>query len=150
MLNRPRCVFVLMWQVRWYCSVHMFSCFFPPGFEWGNTGNCQNWSRLGPTLPIMLWANNWTRKVTDYVSTLIFYIKYCFSAHISLLSHSAVVARELGLPTVVGVSGGLMKRLKVGNSWKFWSVILSVTKYCSFTITIHVFFPDWNESAFGC
>ena len=33
----------------------------------------------------------------------------------SLLSHSAVVARELGLPTVVGVSGGLMKRLKVGN-----------------------------------
>ena len=31
----------------------------------------------------------------------------------SLLSHSAVVARELGLPTVVGVSGGLMKRLKV-------------------------------------
>ena len=34
----------------------------------------------------------------------------------SLLSHSAVVARELGLPTVVGVSGGLMKRLKVGNN----------------------------------
>ena len=32
----------------------------------------------------------------------------------SLLSHSAVVARELGLPTVVGVSGGLMKRLKTG------------------------------------
>lgn len=32
---------------------------------------------------------------------------------VSLLSHSAVVARELGLPTVVGVSGGLMKRLKV-------------------------------------
>ena len=31
----------------------------------------------------------------------------------SLLSHSAVVARELGLPTIVGVSGGLMKRLKV-------------------------------------
>lgn len=36
-----------------------------------------------------------------------------FCTH-SLLSHSAVVARELGLPTVVGVSGGLMKRLKVG------------------------------------
>ena len=25
-----------------------------------------------------------------------------------------VVARELGLPTIVGVSGGLMKRLKTG------------------------------------
>ena len=36
-------------------------------------------------------------------------VSYC-----SLLSHSAVVARELGLPTVVGVSGGLMKRLKMG------------------------------------
>lgn len=33
----------------------------------------------------------------------------------SLLSHSAVVARELGLPTIVGVSGGLMKRLKTGD-----------------------------------
>jgi pyruvate,water dikinase len=32
----------------------------------------------------------------------------------SLLSHSAVVARELGLPTIVGVSGGLMKKLKTG------------------------------------
>ena len=32
----------------------------------------------------------------------------------SLLSHSTVVARELGLPTIVGVSGGLMKRLKTG------------------------------------
>jgi pyruvate,water dikinase len=32
----------------------------------------------------------------------------------SLLSHSAVVARELGLPTIVGVSGGLLKRLKTG------------------------------------
>ena len=32
----------------------------------------------------------------------------------SLLSHSAVVAREFGLPTIVGVSGGLMKRLKTG------------------------------------
>ena len=32
----------------------------------------------------------------------------------SLLSHSAVVARELGLPTIVGVSGGLMKRLRTG------------------------------------
>ena len=32
----------------------------------------------------------------------------------SLLSHSAVVARELGLPTVVGISGGLMKKLKTG------------------------------------
>ena len=36
-------------------------------------------------------------------------VSYC-----SLLSHSAVVARGLGLPTVVGVSGGLMKRLKMG------------------------------------
>jgi pyruvate,water dikinase len=33
----------------------------------------------------------------------------------SLLSHSAVVARELGLPTIVGISGGLMKRLKTGQ-----------------------------------
>ena len=32
----------------------------------------------------------------------------------SLLSHSAVVARELGLPTIVGVDGGLMERLKTG------------------------------------
>ncbi len=33
----------------------------------------------------------------------------------SLLSHSAVVARELGLPTIVGISGGLLKRLKNGQ-----------------------------------
>ena len=33
----------------------------------------------------------------------------------SLLSHSAVVARELGLPTIVGISGGLMNRLKTGQ-----------------------------------
>ncbi len=33
----------------------------------------------------------------------------------SLLSHSAVVARELGLPTIVGVNGGLMTRLKTGD-----------------------------------
>jgi len=32
----------------------------------------------------------------------------------SLLSHSAVVARELGLPTIVGVNGGLVKKLKTG------------------------------------
>jgi pyruvate,water dikinase len=32
----------------------------------------------------------------------------------SLLSHSAVVARELGIPTIVGVRGGVMKRLKTG------------------------------------
>ncbi|HET6344963.1 MAG TPA: PEP-utilizing enzyme, partial [Myxococcota bacterium] len=32
----------------------------------------------------------------------------------SLLSHSAVVARELGLPTIVGIGGGLMHRLKTG------------------------------------
>ena len=32
----------------------------------------------------------------------------------SRLSHSAVVARERGLPTRVGVSGGLMKRLTTG------------------------------------
>ena len=32
----------------------------------------------------------------------------------SLLSHSAVVAREVGIPTIVGVQGGLMKRLKTG------------------------------------
>ena len=33
----------------------------------------------------------------------------------SLLSHSAVVARELGLPTIVGISGGLMQKLKTGS-----------------------------------
>jgi len=33
----------------------------------------------------------------------------------SLLSHSAVVARELGLPTIVGISGGLMQKLKTGQ-----------------------------------
>lgn len=33
----------------------------------------------------------------------------------SLLSHSAVVARELGLPTIVGVNGGLMTKLKTGQ-----------------------------------
>lgn len=32
----------------------------------------------------------------------------------SLLSHSAVVARELGLPTIVGIKGGLVQRLKTG------------------------------------
>ena len=33
----------------------------------------------------------------------------------SLLSHSAVVARELGLPTIVGISGGLMQKLESGR-----------------------------------
>lgn len=33
----------------------------------------------------------------------------------SLLSHSAVVARELGLPTIIGVNGGLMTKLKTGD-----------------------------------
>jgi rifampicin phosphotransferase len=33
----------------------------------------------------------------------------------SLLSHSAVVARELGLPTIVSISGGLMQRIKSGQ-----------------------------------
>lgn len=33
----------------------------------------------------------------------------------SLLSHSAVVARELGLPTIVGISGGLMQKLHTGS-----------------------------------
>jgi pyruvate,water dikinase len=32
----------------------------------------------------------------------------------SLLSHSAVVARELGLPTIVGISGGLLQKLENG------------------------------------
>ena len=32
----------------------------------------------------------------------------------SLLSHSAVVARELGLPTIVGVTGGLTQKLQTG------------------------------------
>ena len=52
----------------------------------------------------------------------VMYLHTCTHFHIlarhahtlSLLSHSAVVARELGLPTIVGVSGGLMKRLKTG------------------------------------
>ena len=39
-------------------------------------------------------------------------LTFSFSCTHSLLSHSAVVAHELGLPTIVGVSGGLMKRLK--------------------------------------
>ena len=33
----------------------------------------------------------------------------------SLLSHSAVVARELGIPTIVGINGGLMQKLKTGD-----------------------------------
>jgi rifampicin phosphotransferase len=33
----------------------------------------------------------------------------------SLLSHSAVVARELGLPTIIGINGGLMTKLKTGD-----------------------------------
>ncbi|MBT3236096.1 MAG: phosphoenolpyruvate synthase [Bdellovibrionales bacterium] len=34
----------------------------------------------------------------------------------SLLSHSAVVARELGIPTIVGVDGGLLTKLKTGDT----------------------------------
>ena len=37
----------------------------------------------------------------------------------SLLSHSAVVARELGLPTIVGVNGGLMDKLETGQTIRF-------------------------------
>ncbi|MFQ6045954.1 MAG: PEP/pyruvate-binding domain-containing protein, partial [Gemmatimonadales bacterium] len=33
----------------------------------------------------------------------------------SLLSHSAIVARELGVPTIVGITGGMMKRLRTGQ-----------------------------------
>lgn len=33
----------------------------------------------------------------------------------SLLSHSAIVAREFGLPTIVGITGGMMKRLRTGQ-----------------------------------
>jgi pyruvate,water dikinase len=33
-----------------------------------------------------------------------------------LLSHSAVVARELGLPTIVGITGGLMRKIKTGGT----------------------------------
>ena len=36
----------------------------------------------------------------------------------SLLSHSAVVARELGLPTIVGVVGGLTQKLQTGMKVK--------------------------------
>ncbi|MGH7339693.1 MAG: PEP-utilizing enzyme [Candidatus Rokuibacteriota bacterium] len=32
-----------------------------------------------------------------------------------MLSHSAVVARELGLPTIVGISGGLLQKLASGS-----------------------------------
>jgi rifampicin phosphotransferase len=33
----------------------------------------------------------------------------------SLLSHSAVVAREMGIPTIVGIRGGLMNKLRTGQ-----------------------------------
>lgn len=33
----------------------------------------------------------------------------------SLLSHSAIVAREFGVPTIVGITGGMMKRLRTGQ-----------------------------------
>lgn len=36
----------------------------------------------------------------------------------SLLSHSAVVARELGIPTIVGVDGGLVEKLHSGDRVK--------------------------------
>jgi rifampicin phosphotransferase len=36
----------------------------------------------------------------------------------SLLSHSAVVARELGIPTIVGVDGGLLTKLVTGDKVK--------------------------------
>lgn len=48
----------------------------------------------------------------------------------SLLSHSAVVARELGLPTIVGVSGGLMRKLKV-------IIIIIIINQCRFVTKIN-------------
>ena len=51
--------------------------------------------------------------LTDSYMHIHFHINSHSHTH-SLLSHSAVVARELGLPTIVGVSDGLMKRLKTG------------------------------------
>jgi pyruvate,water dikinase len=33
----------------------------------------------------------------------------------SLLSHSAIVAREFGVPTIVGITGGMMQRLRTGQ-----------------------------------
>ena len=57
----------------------------------------------------MLWIGDRKRKVGKTLQAC----SYLYS-FLSLLSHSAVVARELGLPTIVGVSGGLMKRLKTG------------------------------------
>lgn len=57
----------------------------------------------------MLWIGDRKRKVGKVLQAC----SYLYS-FLSLLSHSAVVARELGLPTIVGVSGGLMKRLKTG------------------------------------
>ena len=50
---------------------------------------------------------------THFLSFIMF-ILFHTPQSLSLLSHSAVVACELGLPTIVGVSGGLMKRLKTG------------------------------------
>lgn len=54
--------------------------------------------------------------IAPFLSILTSYIFLPPSFHNrhSLLSHSAVVARELGLPTIVGVSGGLLKRLQTG------------------------------------
>lgn len=37
----------------------------------------------------------------------------------SLLSHSAVVAREMSLPTIVGISGGLLEKLSTGDVVSF-------------------------------
>ena len=49
-----------------------------------------------------------------HVHSYILFLMHYTSCTYSLLSHLAVVAHELGLPTIVGVSGGLMKRLKTG------------------------------------
>ena len=50
---------------------------------------------------------------TSHLYTGTYYTHVHVHSH-SLLSHSAVIACELGLPTIVGVSGGLMKHLKTG------------------------------------
>ena len=58
--------------------------------------------------------HSYTSVYTKCTYTNFFLLCSRHTQSLSLLSHSAVVARELGLHTIVGVSGGLMKRLKTG------------------------------------
>ena len=72
-----------------------------------------------------------------------------------------MVARELGLPTVVSVSGGLMKRLKVCRHFFLLLLLASTFSWVGGNFAdnrtamicddIH-FFPsvDGNEGSLGC